>query len=206
MRRRNRMIKMIVLISVLSLVVITMATTIILAVVKKDFNVNLKNPTQIRIYDTAAGNFYGYTYDKGEDEYNEIMELFNNSSSASVLSLLFEGKLNKENYIENKNANHSVISNIIEKNPNYYYIEFIYDGLTPLMINDEAYYKTGTSEIVEYTKLLIEVKNVYEMTDVTIYVENYNKYSSSDTIASSYQIMTQADQTLLYAYIASLVD
>ena len=74
------------------------------------------------------------------------------------------------------------------------------------MIDDEPYKKPGTTEEVQYVKLLLEVKNVFEMTDTTIYVENYNKYSSSDTIASSYQIMTYSNPTLLYAYIDSLVD
>ncbi|MBQ7308386.1 MAG: hypothetical protein IJW82_07675, partial [Clostridia bacterium] len=83
MRRRKKMIKLIVSISAISLAAILLVTTIVLAVVKKDFKVNLTEPNQIRIYDTASGNFYGHTYDKDKDEYKKIMELLNKSYSQS---------------------------------------------------------------------------------------------------------------------------
>lgn len=202
---KNKKTKLIISISLLSVLGILIITTIVLACLKKDYNVNVNDPYQIRIYSTENSNFYEYTFDKEDQEYKDIMKLYNESSVENYLTLFLAGKLNKESYIDNLNSQTSVISNVINKNPDHYYVEFVYGELNNLMLNDEPFYKAGTDDVVRYNKLLLEVKNTSSVEEVKIYVENYSQYSTTNSISSSYQFVTYANQGELYDLIAEIV-
>ena len=207
MRKKGKNIVKIVIASVLIFVIISLlATTIVLSLIKRDYNISLKAPTTIRIYNNETNRFNDFTYEKDSAEYKAIITLLNDSYNTSLLSLLVTKNLDKEIYIENKNSQTNVKTNVIEKNPDYFYIEFVYTGLNTLMLNDEPYYKTDTKEVVTYTKLLLEIKPEGKFGEVTTYVENYNKYSSTETISSSYQIISYANQSTIYSYINGIIN
>lgn len=203
MRRRKDVAKLTALITLLVLVVAILVSTIVLSVVKRDFNANLQDPARIRIYNSETEDFYSYNYDNDSEEYKKIMKLWNDSFKENLFNLLFNGNLKSENYIENKNSQSNILTNVVEKNPDNFYLEFDYNVKRNLMINGEPYYRADNNEVVTYNKLMIEVNNKLRFGEITIYVEGTSQYT--DTRSSSYQIITYGNLASLYTYIDSLI-
>lgn len=198
--RKRRRIRRIIIACVLIIVLAFIGTIVALASIKKDFNVGIDNPANIRIYSRDSESFYEYNYKPDTEEYNNIIEQLNASYKTSLLSLIYNKKTKNKNYIDDTNSKPN-IKNVINENTNYYYVEFEYDGLKTLMLNDEPYYKADGKSVVKYSALLFEIKPTTTLDEVTIYVETKSTYNNS----SSYQIIATADQGILYTYINGLL-
>lgn len=186
---------------ILSLVLLAVALmlavgTILLAVLPKNYNIGLAEPTRIVIH--ANANEYAdinkSEYTKSDDNgvYDKLMKLYNNSFKTTCINAMFQGKLFDSAVI---NEGYKSLSSL-----NGIYIEFLYDDSQELKINGQKYDADIIND-TDYRSVVIEVKNSNSLTQINAYV----KYR--DTLSNDYsyvRFVSYAEQADLYNYITTL--
>lgn len=167
---------------------------VVCSFIPKNFNINVENPSYIRVYSKENSEFNGTTYSQGTDVYNDIMNLYNDSFKTTVWGALFQGKIAKG--VDKSDTYKSDISASTLKNG--VYIEFVYDTEQKLMFNGKEYTPEINSSAKTYYSIAIEVKDSSNLTEVNAYVE----YKQNDS--SYFRYVTYAAQADLYNYINNL--
>jgi len=200
---KTNLVKKILSISIIALVLALVVTTIVLAVVPK----RLDNPIaegydMITVYQNGLER--GYLYDddknsKSNEVYSEIARLHSTSLKDNLLSALFQGTLNYELEVVNKNTTNALS---VAKAEGTKAIVFTYlgDEKETLKINGKVYKDTSTmtSKTVKFDQIIMPLNNSKNFEQCTIYLVD------SSTNRSNYQVRFLAHQSDLYNYIASL--
>ena len=188
--------KKIITIVALTLVVLLVTATIVLAVVPKQYYDAVYRSTSatadyIGVYSGGKGN----TYDKNSDQYAKVVELYKKSTKENLLLSIFEGSSKFKTSIE------SYTSNVYLNNSENTYVAFKFNEMQTLKYNDAAYKNTSGNE-VQFDVILVSVTNDGNyMQSVNVYI---GKETSNTIVTPSYRIVTLAKQHELISYIDSL--
>lgn len=209
----NKKVKTILSIVLLAVLASLMIGITMVNLLKKDFlkPTGLKNtePAYVKVYKKASQDYE--MFEKGSEEYNKIMELYNDSFSESIMNLIFNGKLKEDVTVTNKTQS-SLLTSVVAKATSTIYVQFCYNTPQEMMLNGEVYKNTANNS-QKYLSLLMEVRETTEMEAITIYVERANPKTIggethytpySDRIYSSYRYNTFAKQADLYSYLEEI--
>ena len=177
------------------------AVTIILAVIPKNFYDpinNYSNLSYIRVYkgDGTCQDYYKTSSDSEDKEiYAKLLELHEESLKENILVSMFQGALSFNGGIETEAFTSDTLKDQLAKGC---YIEFSYnaDFEQPLKYDGKDF-RNGEGDLVEYTKMIIEVNSSNYMEECRAFVLNGEK-------ASSYNVRFLAHQSELYKYVQSL--
>lgn len=184
---------------ILSLVLLALASvlalgTILCAVLPKNYNINLAEPTRIVVHSSTNADVNKSVYEKGSSNgvYEKIIKLYNNSFNTTALNAMFQGKLFDSVAVA---EGYKSISSL-----NGTYIEFLYDETQQVKLNGQVYDANIVSD-VNYRSVVIEIKDTDNLTQINAYV----RYK--DTLENEYsyvRFVSYAIQGELFNYIESL--
>ena len=169
--------------------------TLVLQGQTKNFNFNFNSPDYIIIHTedrTSSAN--NQIFVAGSEEYEKIMELYNQSFEVSMLDAVSQG-----------NANSSVTPHedfkiISESSMSGTYIEFHYNEIQDIYLNGEKYEAKSIGD-ESYNTIVIEVQNSDKLTQVSAYFKYRVNYSNEYSYVS---LSSFAVQNSLYDYINNL--
>lgn len=186
--------KKILSIIAISLVALIAGAVIAFAFIPKQFNVNLTDPSYIRVF---ASDGQIETALKGSAKYDYIMEKYEQSFDSTLLSSLFQGRAFASPSIADKYHTLNVASLVDE---NEYYLEFCYDAPQTVTFNGEEYQDDDDNK---YLTIMIQVKDSSVLSEIKLYA----RYGAAGTVDYSYyNYTTYAAQSELFAYLQTLAD
>ena len=175
---------------VISIVVLVLAVLILVtAFVPKNFNFKLNTPNSITIYKGDGSQLN--SYDKEDDEFKEIMNLYNKGLKTSMLSAFFQGKaFSKVQTIDSTRGFSS--SNM---DSSLLYIEFHY--LEAQKTDKHGSNVNFSTDQETYNYVVIEVKNSGNLKEINAYIRkdgdinsySYIKYTSYGSFSSLYSYL-----------------
>lgn len=189
--------KRILIIVCLSLIAALIVTTICLACIKSTFYDGVFESTStqadmINVYKYGNSN----AYDKNDEEYNELVKLYKNSTKENILLSIFEGAYSFDTSINNWTG-----SSVTLNNSENIYLAFNYFETQTLKYEGETFKNNGND--VTFKSLIVTVTNDSNyMKEVNIYVCSNN--ATDSTITPSFVIKTVAKQASLIEYIKGL--
>lgn len=169
-----------------------LVSVIVLSILQTSTRPDLPNPDSIKIYlnSTSANS----TYNKGSDEYNQILDLYNQAFEKSFLNQL---------------ADNSILKGAIEENmslPEWsdanaktgVFIEFVFDSPKKYII-----YRNGNSRRVDIKSIIFQVTKENEFKSVNIYYEIETESSSSaskEDSETNHPLLVEANTSKLYNF------
>ncbi|MCK9574402.1 MAG: hypothetical protein WCX32_00850 [Clostridia bacterium] len=183
--------KIIAIVSIVLVVILATLVTLSL-VIKKDYStsIDLANPDVITVYKNGANlSFYE---DVTPNEYSEIIEMINVSSSASYMNAFIKGTMLYESKIETVST-----STLNLTASDKIYIEYKYYALKSLVFNGEAYVNTLTDVEAIYYSVVFEITDTDSMAVTDIYFSD----SETTTFYKKYKLTTRMNTAELYNYI-----
>ena len=188
--------KKIFAIIMLTLIVLLVAATIVLAVVPKQY--------YDAVYDSANGTVSNITvyhngknnsYFSDSEEYGKIVELYKKSSKENLLLSLFEGTLGAEPTIE------SYSTTLTLNNSENTYVAFKFSSTQTLKFKGETYKNTSGNSIT-FNAIVVSIGNdSNNLANVNVYICTSVAGSSA---VPQYKITTLAKQHELLTHIESL--
>lgn len=185
--------KKILTIVALSLVGLLVVTTIVLGFIPSNFaQVSVTEAVSLTYHNGSAHQIYY----KGEDEeFDDLVELFEEQSKQSVLKSLFTGAYSNDADVVNETTS------MTSKLTSGQWLVYRFDNAQTLYIDGEKYEDDtlGEENTVEYKKLALSVTETDGLQLVTMYI-----FDSKDATVSTHTVKVYADLTATISYINEL--
>ena len=194
-KNKPGVLKRVVSIVMLAVIAILAISSLALAVIPKDYNFGLSDPTCIKIYTSNESiNNTRWYKDSNDGVYEKVMELYNNSFKTTLLNALFKGAMFESVSPEEG----TIYFNDVPGDK----IEFIYNEKQTVKINGVKYQTSNSSIYDEYVSVIIAVNNSNSLEKVTAYIRHGGENSTIEY--SKLRFNSYAVQAELHEYINSL--
>ena len=173
--------------------VAVIVTVAVLAFIPKNYNFGFNDPSAIEMHTSNSSSPNNKRFlSKNSAEYNQIMELYNESFDSKLLSTLFLGVANRQVKVTEGYKSISSLSGP--------YLIFCYETSQKFVLNGKEY-KADIISDNSYIEIVIEVRNSENLTEINAYF----KYRDTGLNNYSYvRFSTLAAQSNLYNYIENL--
>lgn len=168
------------------------ATISTFSCIEKSYDFGFNTPAYIKLHTTdKTSTSNNQIFDSGTEEYDKIIELYNQSLKTTLLDAALQGKA--KNVVRAQEGFASISSSSLEGT----YIEFYYNEVQEVYLNGEKYEANIVGD-ESYYVIVIEVLNSSSLSEVNAYF----KYRSNNSSEYSYvRLTTFAAQAELYNYI-----
>jgi hypothetical protein len=185
--------KKILTIVALSLVGLLIVTTIVLGFIPSDFS-QLSVTEAYKVTYHKGPQFQVLYKDTNADEFNKLVDLFENQSEQSVLKSLFTGAYSNEPSVKNE------ATSMTTKLTSGKWLVYRFDNAQTLYINGEKHEdKTQTDPTVTFKKLAMSVIETDGLQEVTMYI-----FDTPNATTATHTITVYADLTATLEYINNL--
>ena len=132
-----------------------------------------------------------------DNEYKEILKLYQASLKENNLASLFQGAKGFDEEVKNEEVS---VKTIIDNSEGTLVFRLNYSETQTLALHGKDYVneESSTKETVKFDSLLVEVKNTANYTEYNVYLVE------GDATYSSWNVSLIAQQEDLYAYITNL--
>lgn len=196
------MAKKITAIVSLAIVGILIIATLIMANVSVNYGVNCAEPSRIWVVKSSVSSSEAGRYvEKGDKEFEEILNYVNNASKEKLLTALFGGTAgDKAEIKEVTTSNNQSITSPSSKGYSYF---VCYEYNTPqILMNGKKKFTDNDGNNYYYRGLFFGVKNVEGTAVVDVYVNSANNYNSNSPVYNyHYYYELSADFQDLYTYL-----
>lgn len=156
----------------------------------KSFAPEIATPSYVKVY--VKDKYDGLTYYSGSQEYNKIMELYNDSYKVTVMDALLTGNLSKSGELVSKTQS-------TPKSLEDVAVEFYFAEPQTIKVNG----KDAQVSTNKYLTATLVVSNTSELTETKLYYLYYNTSSGSSKTYSYHNYTSYAHQSELYNYLAN---
>ena len=191
--KKTSVLRKIIGVSIMVVLAGVITCVAILSMLQTNYNFNFNAPDAIEIHTSSSNSALNKVFvQKGSNQYEEIMKLYNNSFNSKFLTALFQGKSNQKIKVEEGYKSISSLSGP--------YLVFCYNSSQKLVLNGKEY-KASIISDSNFIEIVIEVKNSTSLTEINAYF----KYRDTGLNNYSYvRFSTLAVQSNLYEYIENL--
>lgn len=175
---------------------ILLVSVIVLAILQTNTKPNLPNPDTIKIYNKELSA--SKTYEKGSDEYKNILKLYNSMFEKTFLSQIADNQTLSGELSEDVNS--APWTDGIKQTG--LFIEFAFNTTKKFIV-----YRDGNARRVDVKSIFIELtsENSVKQTHIYYTLEEKTGTNKTEKTEPCYPILAEANTSNLYTYAKSLL-